>query len=139
MSYPDLGDQPCQISYCPISKVLEVIEGKWSILILRELFQGDRRTGEFLKALPGLSTKTLTQRLRNLEQHGLVVRQVYGEVPPRVEYRLSDRGRELQPILRAMYQVGQRWMAQGPDCTRSDCNCPIETQAQGAIESFRLP
>lgn len=100
---------------------MEVLEGKWSILILRELFAGKRRTSEFLRALPGISTKTLTQRLRNLEAQGLVERCIYAEVPPRVEYCLSDRGRELQPILQAMYQVGQRWLEQS-----TDCDCPIE-------------
>ena len=124
----------CQRSHCPISHVLQVIDGKWSILILRELFQGKRRTGDFLKALPGISTKTLTQRLRNLEQHGLVTRRMYEEVPPRVEYELTERGRELQPVLNAMYQVGLRWMAQSPGC-----DCPIQNQSPDEQLTVGMP
>jgi DNA-binding HxlR family transcriptional regulator len=100
-------------STCPVHLVLSYIGGKWAILILRELFQGDRRTNEFLSALPGISTKTLTARLRELESYGLVKRTVFPEVPPRVEYSLTDKGREVQPIMAAFSQVGQQWLLQG--------------------------
>lgn len=109
----------CRPLQCPISFVLEILSGKWSILILRELFEGERRTGELLTALPGISSKTLTQRLRNLEQHGLLERRVYAEIPPHVEYNLTDKGRELQPVLRALHDVGQQWLEQ------ADCHCPV--------------
>lgn len=100
--------------HCPIHYVLSYIGNKWAILILRELFQGNRRTNEFLAALPGISTKTLTARLRELEHHGLVTRTVFPEVPPRVEYALTAKGREIQPIMTALSQVGQQWMVQRP-------------------------
>ncbi|NEO83539.1 MAG: helix-turn-helix transcriptional regulator [Spirulina sp. SIO3F2] len=110
---------PCLDTPCPIQFVLDILGSKWSILILRELFLGDRRTHELLSALPGISTKTLTIRLRELEQHQLVVRHVYAEVPPRVVYGLTTKGRELQPVMAAMHQVGQQWLAQ------ADCACPL--------------
>lgn len=99
---------------CPVHYVLSYIGGKWAILILRELFQGNRRTNEFLAALPGISTKTLTARLRELESYGLVKRTVFPEVPPRVEYSLTAKGREIQPIMAALSQVGQHWLIHRP-------------------------
>ncbi|MBD2326547.1 helix-turn-helix domain-containing protein [Alkalinema sp. FACHB-956] len=98
--------------HCPIQYTLTVLEGKWALPILRELFSGPKRTHTLVDALPGISTKTLMQRLRSLEKQGLVHRQVYAEVPPHVEYWLTDKGREIQPVLVALYQVGQRWLAQ---------------------------
>ncbi|MFQ4137057.1 winged helix-turn-helix transcriptional regulator [Nodosilinea sp. PGN35] len=100
---------------CPVHLVLSCIGGKWAILILQELFQGNRRTNEFLSALPGISTKTLTARLRELESHGLVKRTVFPEVPPRVEYSLTAKGREVQPIMAAINQVGQQWLRHNPE------------------------
>lgn len=100
---------------CPVYLVLSYIGGKWAILILQELFQGSRRTNEFLSALPGISTKTLTARLRELESYGLVNRTVFPEVPPRVEYSLTTKGQEVQPIMAALRQVGQQWLAHRPN------------------------
>ena len=106
---------------CPIQFVVDLLGNKWSILVLRELFQGPRRTNEFLKALPGISTKTLTARLRDLEHHGLVRREVFPEIPPRVEYSLTSKGLEFRPVLMAMHQLGTQWLGQEP------CLCSIET------------
>ncbi|ATS18374.1 transcriptional regulator [Parathermosynechococcus lividus PCC 6715] len=106
---------------CPIQFVVDLLGNKWSILLLRELFGGDRRTHELLAALPGVSTKTLTQRLRELEAHGLVERRVYAEVPPRVEYSLTPKGQQLQPVMAALHQVGSQWLAQDP------CFCVLNT------------
>ncbi|QQE65698.1 HxlR family transcriptional regulator [Leptolyngbya sp. BL0902] len=92
--------------------MLSYIGNKWAILILGELFQGNRRTNEFLAALPGISTKTLTARLRELERCGLLTRTVFPEVPPRVEYALTEKGREIQPIIAALSQVGEHWLGQ---------------------------
>jgi DNA-binding HxlR family transcriptional regulator len=105
---------------CPIQFVLDLIGNKWSILILRELFTGDRRTHEFLEALPGISTKTLTCRLRELEAYGLVHRTVYAEIPPHVEYALTDKGRSIQPVMTALHQVGSLWLDQ------ETCVCPLD-------------
>lgn len=74
--------EQCLAFQCPIQFVVDLIGNKWTILVLRELFTGDRRTHELLEALSGISTKILTQRLRELEHHDLVERRVYAEVPP---------------------------------------------------------
>ena len=100
---------------CPVHLVLSYIGSKWAILILKELFQGNRRTNEFLSALPGISTKTLTARLRELESNGLIKRTVFPEVPPRVEYSLTSKGREVQPIMAALHTVGQQWLNHNGD------------------------
>ncbi|MEL7038192.1 MAG: helix-turn-helix domain-containing protein [Cyanobacteria bacterium J06592_8] len=96
----------------PIEFVLDRVGSKWSLQILRELFRGSRRTHELVEALPGISTKTLTLRLRQLEEYGLVKRTVYAEIPPRVEYSLTEKGHELQPVIEALQQVGQQWLQQ---------------------------
>lgn len=110
-------------SQCPIEFTLNVLEGKWSIPILRELFSGTRRTHQFLDSLPGISSKTLMVRLRDLEQHGLVKRQVFAEVPLHVEYSITEKGQQIQPILSSLYQVGQQWLQQ------QDCCCPLTEKA----------
>ena len=109
----------CSDLKCPIQFVLDLLDNKWSILILRELFGADRRTRELLAALPGISTKTLTVRLRELETYGLVDRRVYAEVPPRVEYSLTTKGRQIQPVMAALHTVGSQWLEQ------EACLCPM--------------
>ncbi len=114
-----LETNPCLEVKCPIQFVVDLLDNKWSILVLRELFGGDRRTHELLAALPGISTKTLTQRLREMEAQGLVARRVYAEVPPHVEYALTPKGRQLQPVMAALHQVGSQWLEQDL------CVCPL--------------
>jgi DNA-binding HxlR family transcriptional regulator len=97
---------------CPIEYTIALIGSKWSIGILRELLKGDRRTHELAEALPGISSKTLTLRLRMLEKHGIIQRKVYPEIPPHVEYSLTEKGRELQPAIAILKQVGQRLLSQ---------------------------
>jgi DNA-binding HxlR family transcriptional regulator len=112
--------EQCLAFQCPIQFVVDLIGNKWAILVLRELFAGDRRTHELLEAFPGISTKILTQRLRELEHHGLVERRVYAEVPPHVEYSLTVKGRQIQPVMIALHQVGSHWLEQDA------CICPME-------------
>lgn len=112
--------EDCVAFQCPIQFVVDIIGNKWTILVLRELFTGDRRTHELLEALPSISTKVLTQRLRELEHHGLAERRVYAEVPPHVEYSLTAKGRQIQPVLTALHQVGSQWLDQDV------CICPLE-------------
>ncbi|HBQ97491.1 MULTISPECIES: helix-turn-helix domain-containing protein [unclassified Roseofilum] len=108
----------CFVPSCPIQFVLDLISSKWSVLILRELFQGDRRTHALLDALPGISSKTLTLRLRELEHHGLVKRTVYPEIPPHVEYSITEKGRELKPVLLSIKELGERWLETSCSCDR---------------------
>ena len=122
----------CQTIRCPIQFVLEIVGSKWAILILQELFAGSRRTHEFLEALPGISTKTLTARLRELEGYGLVTRKVYPEVPPRVEYSLTEKGLEMQPVMMALKALGEHWLQQDA------CNCPMDQNALFGSESLSV-
>ena len=99
---------------CPVETTLTLISDKWKVLILRDLMSGARRFGELKRSLGAVSQKVLTAQLRQMEDSGLLTRTVYPEVPPRVEYRLTDLGRSLKPVLDAMqswgeaYQVGLR-------------------------------
>jgi DNA-binding HxlR family transcriptional regulator len=92
---------------CPIERAVDILEGKWTLLILRELFQGTRRFGELRTTLEGVSPKTLTERLRFLEDRGVILRTIYPEIPPRVEYSLTERGRMAWPVIEALREWGE--------------------------------
>ena len=92
---------------CPVETTLTLIGDKWKVLILRDLLPGTKRFGELKKSIGHVSQKVLTAQLRDMEQSGLVHRQVFAEVPPRVEYSLTDLGQSLKPILDAMQVWGE--------------------------------
>ncbi|MDO4280232.1 MAG: helix-turn-helix domain-containing protein [Peptococcaceae bacterium] len=92
---------------CPVETTLSLIGDKWKVLILRDLMDGTKRFGELKKSIGHVSQKVLTAQLRAMEAGGLVHREVYAEVPPRVEYSLTDLGRSLKPILDAMWNWGE--------------------------------
>ena len=92
----------CDEPSCPVARAMDVLDGKWTVLVVRDLLAGTRRFSQLRASLTGISPKTLTDRLRSLEEHGLVRRSIYAEVPPRVEYELTDRGRALEPVLAAL-------------------------------------
>lgn len=98
---------PCDDGSCPVTRALVALDGKWTILVVRDLFGGTKRFSELRRSLTGISPKTLTDRLRALEEHGLVDRRIYAEVPPRVEYSLTDAGRTLEPVLVSLAQWGR--------------------------------
>jgi DNA-binding HxlR family transcriptional regulator len=104
-----LGRQIHERPECTVERALEVIDGKWTTLILRDLLGGTRRFGELRGSLSGISPKTLTDRLRDLERHGVLIRTVYPEIPPRVDYALTDKGRALGSVVDALAQWGQQW------------------------------
>ncbi|KQL46273.1 winged helix-turn-helix transcriptional regulator [Brevibacillus choshinensis] len=92
---------------CPIAKTLDVIGTKWTFLIIRDLLiEGTMRFSDLLKSMDGISPKTLSLRLKELEEHGIVDRKVYPEVPPRVEYTLTERGRQLEGIFIELKRFG---------------------------------
>ncbi len=91
---------------CPVETSLLVIGDKWVVLILRDLRTGKKRFSELQKSLTGISQKVLTEKLRSMEEKGLVTREVFPEVPPRVEYSLSDLGTSLYPVLDALEDWG---------------------------------
>ena len=91
---------------CPVETTLTLIGNKWKVLILRDLLTGTKRFSELKRSLNGVSQKVLTTQLRAMEADGLVHREVFAEVPPRVEYSLTELGRSLKPILDAMVEWG---------------------------------
>ena len=95
----------------PVETTLTLIGSKWKVLILRDLLTGTRRFGELKKSIGGVSQKVLTAQLRDMEACGLLTRRVYAEVPPRVEYTLTDLGQSLRPILEAMSDWGAEYKA----------------------------
>ncbi|WP_193198677.1 winged helix-turn-helix transcriptional regulator [Nostoc sp. MG11] len=89
---------------CEVETTLKVIGGRWKVLIIRELMDGVKRFGELQRALPGITQKMLTQQLREMEEDGIIHREVYPQIPPKVEYSLTSLGESLQPILYAMHE-----------------------------------
>ena len=97
-------------SDCPVCRTAEVVCGKWTLLIIRDLADGRSRFCELERSLVGISPRTLSLRLRALEEEGILERQTFPEVPPRVEYGLTEKGRALIPIVEAMRTYGQGWL-----------------------------
>lgn len=94
---------------CPVETTLTLISDKWTVLILRDLLTGTKRFGELKKSLGGVSQKVLTSQLRQMEASGLLTRKVYAEVPPRVEYTLTELGYSLRPVLETMRDWGEAY------------------------------
>ena len=99
--------QPCDDGTCPVTRAVSVLDGKWTLLVVRDLLGGSKRFGELRTSLTGISPKTLTDRLRDLESEGVVNRTMYAEIPPRVEYELTDLGRSLAPVMDALSAFGR--------------------------------
>lgn len=95
-----------ELPICPVETTLSVISNKWKVLILRDLLSGTKRFGELKKSIGDISQKVLTSNLRSMEEQGLLVREAYPEIPPRVEYSLTELGYSLQPVLDSMYSWG---------------------------------
>ncbi len=98
---------PSNLPACPVEVTLLLLSNKWTILILRDLLSGTKRFGELKKSLSGVSQKVLTANLRSLEEKGIIEREVFPEVPPRVEYTLTDLGKTLEPIIDSMHAWGE--------------------------------
>ena len=103
--------QSKELPACPVETKLMLIGDKWKVLILRDLMPGTKRFGELKKSIGSVSQKVLTAQLRDMEEKGLVSRTVYAEVPPRVEYSLTELGKSLSPILDAMREWGETYKA----------------------------
>ena len=94
---------------CPVARALDIIGERWTILLLRDLFlQGPRRFQDFQESLAGVAPNTLSARLKTMEEQGLITRRVYSDHPPRLEYHLTDKGKSLGPVLKALREWGQR-------------------------------
>ena len=99
---------------CPVCRTADIVCGKWTLLLVRDLAEGRSRFCELERSLNGISPRTLSLRLRALEEEGIVERQTFAEVPPRVEYSLTAKGRALIPIIEGMRTYGERWL--GAEC-----------------------
>jgi DNA-binding HxlR family transcriptional regulator len=103
---------------CPVCRTAEIVCGKWTLLVIRDLAEGRSRFCELERSLHGISPRTLSLRLRALEEEGIVERQTFPEVPPRVEYALTDKGRALVPLIEDMRAYGLRWLL--GDCAEDE-------------------
>jgi len=101
---------------CPVCRTADIVCGKWTLLLIRDLAEGHTRFCELERSLGGISPRTLSLRLRALEEEGIVARQTYPEVPPRVEYALTEKGRALLPIIEDMRAYGTAWLDATGDC-----------------------
>ncbi len=97
-------------SQCPVCRTAEVVCGKWTLLVIRDLAEGSSRFCELERSLEGISPRTLSLRLRALEEEGIVERHTFPEVPPRVEYALTKKGEALVPLVEDMRRYGTRWL-----------------------------
>ena len=95
---------------CPVCRTAEIISGKWTLLVIRDLAEDNKRFCELERSLEGISPRTLSLRLRALEEQGIVERRTYPEVPPRVEYALTDKGKALVPLIEDMRRYGNHWL-----------------------------
>ena len=102
---------------CPVCATAEVVCAKWTLLLVRDLAEGRSRFCELERSLEGISPRTLSLRLRALEEEGIVARETFPEVPPRVEYALTEKGRALMPLIEDMRSYGRRWLGAEGDCT----------------------
>src|SRR5216683_3486358 len=113
---------------CPVCATSDIVCGKWTLLVIRDLAEGRSRFCELERSLEGISPRTLSLRLRALEEQGIVERQTFPEVPPRVDYALTDKGMALLPIIDDMRSYGEHWL--GAECERID---PPEIDRQTLI------
>lgn len=104
-----MTEKTSKMPACPVETTLTLIGDKWKVLILRDLMPGKKRFGELKKSIGSVSQKVLTAQLRDMEASGLINRKVYAEVPPKVEYSLTELGKSLKPILDAMQNWGEEY------------------------------
>lgn len=102
---------------CPVARTADLIGNKWTPLIIRDLAGGCKRFSELERSLRGISPKTLSERLKRLEEHAVVERHCFAEVPPRVEYELTEKGHALVPVIETMREFGKAWLPDA-DCAQ---------------------
>jgi DNA-binding HxlR family transcriptional regulator len=114
---------------CPVCRTAEIVCGKWTLLVIRDLADGRSRFCELERSLAGISPRTLSLRLRALEEEGIVERQTFPEVPPRVEYVLTAKGRALAPLIESMRTYGQEWLSCADELEGDPGRQPVATAA----------
>ena len=118
---------------CPVCRTAEIVCGKWTLLVIRDLAEGRSRFCELERSLHGISPRTLSLRLRALEEEGIVERQTFPEVPPRVEYALTDKGRALVPLIEDMRAYGLQWLFEDCEEPAPDAGAPPVAEREPAI------
>ena len=117
---PKRYDQPC-----PVARTLEIVGDRWTLLAVRDLLPGARRFQDLLTSLPGIAPNILSARLKLMEEHGLVTRRLYSDHPPRAEYALTDKGRELGMIVGALATWGSRHAYKRTRLVHAPCGHPV--------------
>ncbi len=110
---------------CPVAKTLEVIGDRWTLLVVRDLLRGTQRFQDLLDSLPGMAPNTLSARLKLMEEHGLIRRALYSDHPPRAEYALTERGRELGMVVGALAAWGGRHVHRETQLVHAGCGHPV--------------
>ncbi len=111
---------------CPVAKSLEFLGERWTLLVIRDLLGGPRRFQDLQASLDGIAPNVLSERLKSLEGHGVVVRQFYSEHPPRAEYALTPRGRELGVVVGALALWGSKHLHRDTALVHDDCEAPLQ-------------
>jgi DNA-binding HxlR family transcriptional regulator len=119
-------------STCPVCRTADIVCGKWTLLVIRDLAEGRSRFCELERSLRGISPRTLSLRLRALEEEGVVERQTFPEVPPRVEYALTDKGQALVPLIEDMRAYGLQWLFE--DCEEPSADADADAEATPIAE-----
>ena len=115
-------------SDCPVCRTADIVCGKWTLLVIRDLADGRSRFCELERSLQGISPRTLSLRLRALEEEGIVARQTFPEVPPRVEYALTAKGRALLPIIDGMREYGRIWLGARGECAEAPAEASVPAE-----------
>ena len=113
-SAPNVEDPRTESIGCPVARTANLFSNRWTPLILRDLADGAQRFGALQRSLVGISPKTLSERLKRLEESNVVARTCFAEVPPRVEYALTEKGHALLPIVEEMRLYGSTWLSEEP-------------------------
>ena len=113
---------------CPVAKSLEVVGDRWTLLLVRDMLSGPRRFQDFQQSLPGIPPNILSDRLKLMDEHGLVTRRFYSDHPPRAEYALTERGRELGFVVGALAAWGSRHVHRQTALVHAECGHPVEVK-----------
>jgi DNA-binding HxlR family transcriptional regulator len=111
---------------CPVAKTLELVGDRWTLLIVRDLLAGTRRFQDLQKSLPGIAPNILSDRIKLMEEHGLITRRFYSEHPPRAEYELTAKGKELATVVGALAAWGSRHVYSRVRLVHADCGHPVK-------------
>lgn len=122
--------------YCPVARTLDLVGDRWTLIIIRDLFMGKRRFSEIRANSPGLPPKVLSTRLKMLMEEGIIDREVYSQHPLRADYRLTEKGESLLPVMLAIGKWGMEYMFEGEPEARAEVACIVAEEIPGARQVF---